>query len=60
MVVPPLLENDKELADTVGPLIDDLVTDPGVLDLEQATEQIDEASRTVLDPTEQPSESPSE
>jgi multiple sugar transport system substrate-binding protein len=60
MVVPPLLDNGKELADTVGPLIDDLITDPGVLDLEQATERIDEASRTVLDPTQQPSESPSE
>ncbi|WP_457206448.1 extracellular solute-binding protein [Nocardioides sp. P5_C9_2] len=60
MVVPPLLDNDQELSDAVGPLIDDLVTDPGVLDLEQATETIDEASRAVLSPEDEPSESPSE
>jgi multiple sugar transport system substrate-binding protein len=60
MVVPPLLVNGDELADRVGPMIDDLVTDPGVLDLEQATEQIDEASRSVLSPDDEPSESPSE
>lgn len=59
MVVPPLLDNGPELSEAVGPLIDDLVTDPGVLDLDQATEQIDEASKSVLSPDE-PSESPSE
>lgn len=60
MVVPPLLDDQDELVDVVGPMIDDLVTDPGVLDLELATEEIDEASRTVLSPEEEPSESPSE
>ena len=49
------------------PLLDRLVTAPGVLDLEETTEQIDQASRTILSPedetespTEEPSESPSE
>ena len=60
MVVPPLLDNGEELVEAVGPMIDDLVTDPGVLDLELATEEIDEASRAVLSPEEEPSESPSE
>ena len=60
MVVPPLLDNGDELVEAVGPMIDDLVTDPGVLDLELATEEIDEASRAVLSPEEEPSESPSE
>ncbi len=60
MVVPPLLDNGEELVEAVGPMIDDLVTDPGVLDLELATEEIDEASRGVLSPEEEPSESPSE
>jgi multiple sugar transport system substrate-binding protein len=39
------------------------VTAPGVLDLELITEQIDQASRTVLSPeeeTESPTEEPSE
>ena len=63
MVIPPLLINGPELEEAVAPLLDDLVTSPGVLDLELATEAIDEASRTVLDPesvTESPSESPTE
>lgn len=60
MVVPPLLDNGEELLAAVGPMIDDLVTDPGVLDLELATEEIDEASRGVLSPEEEPSESPTE
>ncbi len=63
MVVPPLLATSNELEAAVAPLLDDLITSPGVLDLEAATEAIDEASKTVLDPesvTESPSESPSE
>ncbi len=63
MVIPPLLTTDAELEEAVSPLLDDLVTSPGVLDLELATEEIDNVSRTVLDPetvTESPSESPTE
>ena len=63
MVIPPLLANSSELETAVASLLDDLVTSPGVLDLELATEEIDNASVTVLDPesvTESPSESPSE
>lgn len=63
MVIPPLRGTGPELDAAIGPLLDDLVTSPGVLDLEAATEAIDEASRTILDPesvTESPTESPSE
>lgn len=63
MVIPPLLTTGTELEAAVAPLLDDLVTSPGVLDLELATEEIDNASRTILDPesvTESPTDSPSE
>ena len=63
MMIPPLLATGPELEAAIAPLLDDLVTSPGVLDLELATEEIDTASRTVLDPesvTESPSESPTE
>ncbi len=67
MVVPPFLQNRTELDAAVDPLIARLVTGAGVLDLEAATDEIDEMSRTVLspeptetpEPTEGPSESPS-
>lgn len=65
MVIPPLLTTGTELEAVVAPLLDDLVTSPGVLDLELATEEIDNASRTILDPesvteSPEPSESPTE
>jgi multiple sugar transport system substrate-binding protein len=67
MVVPPFIDQRDELVDAVTPLLERLVTAPGVLDLEETTEQIDQASRTILSPdeetespTEEPSESPSE
>jgi multiple sugar transport system substrate-binding protein len=67
MVVPPFIDQREELVDAVTPLLERLVTAPGVLDLEETTEQIDQASRTVLSPeeetespTEEPSESPSQ
>jgi multiple sugar transport system substrate-binding protein len=63
MVIPPLLATSAELEKTVAPLLDDLITSPGVLDLDAVTEEIDNASKTVLDPesvTESPSESPTE
>lgn len=65
MVIPPLLATGTELDEAVGPLLDDLITSPGVLDLEAATEAIDEASKAVLDPesvteSPDPSESPTE
>lgn len=63
MVIPPLLANAAELETAVAPLLDDMVTSPGVLDLDLATEAIDEASKAVLDPesvSETPSESPTE
>lgn len=63
MVIPPLLATSPELEAAVAPMLDDLITSPGVLDLEAATEEIDEVSKTVLDPesvTESPSETPSE
>ncbi len=67
MVVPPFIDQRDELVEAVTPLLDRLVTAPGVLDLEETTEQIDQASRMILSPeeetespTEEPSESPSE
>ena len=67
MVVPPFIDQREELVEAVTPLLDRLVTAPGILDLELITEQIDQASQVVLappeeteSPTETPSESPSE
>lgn len=63
MVVPPFIDQRDELVEAVTPLLDRLVTAPGILDLEQVTEEIDIASRAVLSPeeeTESPSESPTE
>lgn len=59
MEVPPFIDQRLELVDAVTPLLERLVTAPGVLDLELVTEQIDEASRVILSPEEEP-ESPSE
>jgi multiple sugar transport system substrate-binding protein len=62
MVVPPFIDQRVALVEAVTPLLERLVTAPGVLDLDLTTEQIDEASRAVLSPeeTESPTESPSE
>lgn len=70
MVVPPFIDQRDELVEAVTPLLEQLVTAPGVLDLETTTEQIDEVSRTILSPEEteeteetespEPTESPSE
>jgi multiple sugar transport system substrate-binding protein len=67
MVVPPFIDQREELTDAVTPLLERLVTAPGILDLDLTTEQIDAASQAILSPpeetespTETPSESPSE
>ena len=63
MVVPPFINDRVALVDAVTPLLERLVTAPGVLDLELTTEQIDQASLPILSPeAETPSEteSPSE
>lgn len=63
MVIPPFLDDRVALTDVVDPLLQGLVTTPGILDLETATEQIDLASQAVLsseEPTESPAESPSQ
>jgi multiple sugar transport system substrate-binding protein len=66
MVVPPFIDQRVELVDAVTPLLERLVTAPGILDLDLTTEQIDQASQAILSPeetespTEDPSESPSE
>ncbi len=59
MVVPPFINDRVALIDAVTPLLESLVTSPGVLDLELITEQIDEASLPILSP-EQATETPSE
>ena len=60
MVVPPFISDRVALVDAVTPLLELLVTAPGVLDLELTTEQIDEASRPILAPEEEEPETPSE
>lgn len=63
MVVPPFIDQRVELVDAVTPLLERLVTAPGILDLELTTEQIDQASQPILSPpeeTESPTEDPSE
>ncbi|MFC7727281.1 extracellular solute-binding protein [Nocardioides sp. GCM10028917] len=71
MVVPPFIDQREELNEAVTPLLERLVTAPGPLDLEAATEEIDLTSQEILspeepeetetsEPTEDPSESPSQ
>lgn len=60
MEVPPFIDQRLELVDAVTPLLESLVTSPGVLDLEGITEQIDLASQAILSPPETPTETPSE
>ena len=59
MEVPPFIDQRLELVDAVTPLLESLVTSPGVLDLDAITEQIDRASQVILSPPESPTESPS-
>ena len=74
MVVPPFIDQREELIEAVTPLLEQLVTEPGPLDLEGLTEEIDTTSQEILSPeetespdesdtttpTEDPTESPSE
>lgn len=50
IVFPPLLTSWEELESAVAPHVRRLVLDPGEIDIEEITEMIDEASRSVLDP----------
>jgi len=64
MAVPPLIDTLPELEETVAPSLQQLVYGVGVLDLDAITTQIDDESKTVLDPdsvtdSPSPSESPS-
>lgn len=59
MEVLPFIDRRTELVEAVTPLLERLVTAPGVLDLDLTTEQIDQASQAILSP-EEPSESPTE
>ena len=45
MVVPPFIDQREELVEAVTPLLEQLVTAPGPLDLEATTEEIDQASQ---------------
>ncbi|MFC5494057.1 ABC transporter substrate-binding protein [Nocardioides caricicola] len=58
MRLAPMIDNLPELEEAVQPSLDQLVYGVGVLDLDAVTQEIDETSRTVLDP-ESVSESPS-
>jgi multiple sugar transport system substrate-binding protein len=48
MVTPPLLEDYSALERSIDPLLHEMLTRPGVLDLERMTERIDRASRPVF------------
>lgn len=50
IVFPPLVTSWAELEAAVAPHVRRLMLDPGEIDLEEITAQIDEASRTVLSP----------
>ncbi len=60
MVVPPFIDDRVALVDAVTPLLERLVTAPGVLDLDLTTEQIDQASRPILSPEVEDPETPAE
>lgn len=65
MQLPPLLADPEALDRAVDPLLEQMVTGSGVLDLEAITQEIDDASRALLDPeyesqTPTPTESPSD
>ena len=58
--VSALTDEGSELAQTVAPEVAELFTAPVLDDLELRTEQIDELSRTVIDPEAQPTDGPSD
>lgn len=63
MEVPPFIDQRLELVEAITPLLERLVTAPGVLDLDLITDQIDQASQVILAPadeTETPTETPTE
>ena len=58
--VAPFIADRTALVDAIAPLLDDMLTAPGTLDLEALTEQVDEVSRAILSPeTVEPDESES-
>lgn len=63
IVLPPLLDDEPELELTVADELEELLLAPVLTDLEALTVEIDEESRTILDPeglAEEQSESPTE
>lgn len=60
IVVAPLISSWRELEEAVAPGLEALLTEPGELDLEAVTEEIDEASRAVLSPEELEESAPDE
>lgn len=59
MDLPPLIDTLGELEEAVAPSLEQLVYGVGVLDLEAVTQEIDDTSRTILDPESVETESPS-
>ncbi len=58
MRLPPVIDDVAALDEAVEPLLRQLLTAPVLDDIEELTAQIDEASRSVLDPDYSPSETP--
>jgi multiple sugar transport system substrate-binding protein len=57
MVVPPFIAQSEELTAAVSPLLQQLLTEPGAIDLEARLAEIDEASRVALAPVDDQTES---
>lgn len=60
LVLLPLVDDAVALAEAVEPLLTELLLSVGVVNTVEVAEQIDETSRSVLDPDYTPSESPTE
>ncbi|WP_148615590.1 ABC transporter substrate-binding protein [Nocardioides rubriscoriae] len=58
LVLLPLVDDATALDDAVEPLLSELLLSPGVVDTTTVTGEIDEASRSVLDPDYTPSPEP--
>ncbi len=58
LVLLPLVDDVTTLDEAVQPLLSELLLSPGVLTVSTVADEIDEASRAVLDPDYDPSESP--
>jgi multiple sugar transport system substrate-binding protein len=60
LVMPPLIDDWSSLQNAVARSLDTLLTAPLLADLEALTTRIDEQSRTVLEPEDEPTDGETE